>query len=77
MIDGLKKGHIGSVALDVLEHEKNLERHNELLHMPNVTITPHIAFYADDTMHKMYSEAITTIKRFQNNEKLPHQVIGV
>lgn len=77
MIDGLKKGHIGSVALDVLEHEKNLERHNELLHMPNVTITPHIAFYADDTMKKMYSEAITTIQRFENGEKLPHQVIGV
>ncbi|MCK5460926.1 2-hydroxyacid dehydrogenase [Candidatus Gracilibacteria bacterium] len=65
------------VALDVLEHEKNIRKYRELIELPNVVITPHIAFYADDSMNKMFSEAFASIDRFLNGEKLEHEVFGV
>jgi phosphoglycerate dehydrogenase-like enzyme len=45
--------------------------------MSNVIITPHVAFYADDSMNKMYEDAFQSIDRFLNGEKLIHQVLGV
>lgn len=77
LIEGVKKGKIAHVALDVLEHERSIEKNQELLEFPNVVITPHIAFYADDSMKKMYSEAIASIERFSKGEKLIHQVEGI
>ncbi len=77
LIDGLKSKKIAYAALDVLEHEKNISDNNELLELPNVITTPHTAFYADDSMNKMYSEAIASINMFLNNEKLVNQVVGI
>ncbi len=76
LLEGIKSGKIAHAALDVLEHEKNIQKHEELLALPNVIITPHVAFYADDSMKKMYSEAIDSIKRFIDKKKLIHQVMG-
>lgn len=76
LIQGLKSGKISHALLDVLEHEKNIEENKELTEMPGVITTPHIAFYADDSMMKMYEEAFASINRFVNQEKLIHQVIG-
>jgi len=76
LVKYVKKGKFGGVALDVIEHEKNLKKDKELLHLPNVIITPHIAFYADDSMGCMYNEAVLSIERFINDEELVHQVIG-
>lgn len=77
LLEGLKSGKISYAALDVLEHEKNIQENKKLLEMPNVIITPHVAFYADDSMNKMYSEAFASIERFLKKEKLQHQVLGV
>lgn len=76
MIKALKKGEIGHVALDVIEHEKNIKEHNEILHLPGVIVTPHIAFYADDSMDRMFIEGIASIRRFMNGNDLIHQVHG-
>lgn len=77
LIYGLKTNKISHVLLDVLEHEKNIEENKELMEMPGVIITPHIAFYADDSMNKMYDESFASIHRFINKEKLIHQVMGI
>lgn len=77
LIWGLKNKKISHALLDVLEHEKNIEENKELMEIPNVIITPHIAFYADDSMKKMYDEAFFSINRFLNKEKLIHQVQGI
>lgn len=76
LIQAIKDGKFLDVALDVLEHEDNIKENDELIHLPGVIITPHIAFYADDSMSKMFSEAIASIKRFVDEEKLVHQVHG-
>lgn len=76
LIEGIKSGKIAHAALDVLEHEKNITKHQELIHLPQVVITPHTAFYADDSMQKMYEEAIASIQRFLTEKKLIHQVYG-
>ncbi len=76
LIQAIKDGKFLDVALDVLEHEDNIKENHELIHLPGVIITPHIAFYADDSISKMFSEAITSIKRFIDEEKLVHQVHG-
>jgi len=77
LLEGLQSGKIAHAALDVLEHEKNIEENKKLLEMPNVIITPHVAFYADDSMNRMYKEAFDSVERFLKKEKLVHQVIGV
>ena len=74
LIEGIQSEKISYAALDVLEHEKNIEKNKELLELPQVIVTPHIAFYADDSMQRMYDEAMETIERFENNEKLLHRV---
>ena len=76
LINGIKEGKFKEVALDVTEHEDNIKEDKELIHLPGVIITPHIAFYADDSVDKMYSEAINSMKRFMDDEKLIHQVHG-
>jgi D-lactate dehydrogenase len=75
LIHGLKSKKISYALLDVLEHEDNLKG-NKLVKFPNVIITPHIAFYADDSMRKMYSEAFATIKSFIKKKEIINQVKG-
>jgi len=77
LISAMKSGKIAHAALDVLEHEKNIAENSELVHLPNVVVTPHIAFYADDSMRKMYSESILSIERFVKHEELIHRVAGI
>lgn len=76
LVAGIKSNKISHAALDVLEHEKNIADNEELIHLPRVITTPHIAFYADDSMRRMYDEAICSIQRFLNGEELVHLVEG-
>lgn len=76
LVRGVKSGKIAYAALDVLEHEKNIAKNREILSLPQVMVTPHIAFYADDSMGKMYEEAFGSIDRFLSGEKLVHRVCG-
>ena len=76
LVKAIKAGKFRDVALDVLEHEDNIKKNDEILHLPGVIITPHIAFYADDSVDKMYEEGIGSIKRFLKGQKFIHQVHG-
>jgi len=76
LVKAIKAGKFSHVALDVLEHEKNIKENKEILHLPGVIITPHIAFYADDSMKRMFKEAFQSIDRFIHDEELIHQVHG-
>lgn len=78
LIDGLKKGSIGSVGLDVYEEEGDLFFENlsdvmiqddvfaRLLTFPNVLITGHQAFF---TLEAMEAIAATTIRNLSSFEK--------
>jgi len=76
LIKGIKSGKIAHAALDVIEHEKNIQKHEAILHLENVIVTPHIAFYADDSIGKMYEESIKSIQELMAGKDIVHQVHG-
>jgi len=54
-----------------------LTQERELINLPQVIVTPHIAFFADDSMGKMYESAITSIKAFLNKKPPLGLISGV
>lgn len=74
LLSGLDSGHIARALLDVLEHEKDFEWNEKLIAHPNVIVTPHIAFYADDSMHRMYMDSFQTITDWRSGHSLQHAV---
>jgi len=76
LIKGVKSGKVAKAALDVIENEENIRKNKKILHTKNILITPHIAFYADDSMDLMFSEAISSIKQFMAEKEMLHEVKG-
>lgn len=72
LLDALKSGTIAYALLDVLEHEQNFEENKELIVHPNVVTTPHIAFYADDSMRNMYIDCFQSIDQWQEGDVPAH-----
>lgn len=52
LIEALKAGKIAAAGLDVLEEEP-LDPDNPLLSMENVILTPHIAFYSEESYQEL------------------------
>jgi D-3-phosphoglycerate dehydrogenase len=61
MIDALQSGQLGGAALDVLENEPNVPP--ALAALPNVMITPHIAFTSDASLRELRTWASEEIVR--------------
>lgn len=74
LLEALKRGKIRYALLDVLEHEKNFQENKELIGHPNVVVTPHIAFYAEDSMRNMFEDCFTSIEEWQSGNT-PHHVV--
>lgn len=77
MLTALESGKLKYALLDVLEHEKNFEENKKLIAHPNVVATPHIAFYADDSMKNMYLDAFQSITEWQAGKAPAHTVMPV
>jgi D-3-phosphoglycerate dehydrogenase len=56
LVRALRDGPLGAAGLDVLEHEPPAPT-NPLLSMDNVTITPHVAAYAEESVRDLYRGA--------------------
>ncbi len=76
LITAIKNKKVSHAFLDVLEHEENIATDRELINLPGVITTPHIAFYADDSMKKMYETAFLTIKEYFSLGKISNKVTG-
>ncbi len=50
------------IGLDVVENEDSFTKDDPLLSLPNVVITPHIAFYSDESVKKIASETERILK---------------
>jgi D-lactate dehydrogenase len=61
LLKALQAGKVQYALLDVLEHEKDFTWNEELLSHPRVVVTPHIAFYADDSVRSMYNDCFASI----------------
>lgn len=68
LIKAIKNKKVNHAFLDVLEHENDLAQEGELIDLPQVIVTPHIAFFADDSIDKMYESSIASIKAFLNKK---------
>ncbi len=69
----LRRGHLGGVALDVIEREP--EHSPELLTFPDCLLTPHTAFYSEESLTDLRASAARNVLRFLRGEK-PMNVIN-
>ncbi|MCD5390023.1 MAG: hydroxyacid dehydrogenase [Candidatus Pacebacteria bacterium] len=76
LVAALKSGKIAKALLDVIENENNLKKDRELIHMDNVIVTPHIAYYTHETVENMYTGSIESISEYLNNKKIKNQIFG-
>ena len=67
LVEALKSGHLGGVALDVFDNEPNIDP--ELLAMPNTITTPHIASATFEARNKMGEMAVEAILDTLEGEK--------
>ncbi len=74
LLDALKSGKIAYALLDVLEHEQNFAENKELILHPHVVATPHIAFYADDSMKSMFLDSFQSIEQWMQGKEPEHVV---
>lgn len=86
VIDGLKSGQVGSLALDVYEEEgdlffENLSDHviqddvfARLLTFPNVLITGHQAFFTADALQAIADVTVANITAFERTGAPVHAV---
>lgn len=83
VIDGLKSGHIGSVALDVYEEEGDVffedlsdqvlqdDTLARLLSFPNVLITSHQAFFTQEAMREIARTTLANATGYASNNIEP------
>lgn len=77
LTEAIKENHVSHAFLDVIEHEDNIKKHRELIDLKPVVVTPHIAFYADDSIEKQYILACQDINNFLNNKKIKSLIHGI
>ena len=87
LIDALESGHLAGAALDVLEgdrevyyldHKNQVVPHREMAilnAMPNVILTPHLAFWTDTVADDMVRNALEAVRRFFDGADCPLRVI--
>jgi D-lactate dehydrogenase len=88
VIDALKRGHLGGVAIDVYEEEDQLffEDHSSdilqddnfarLLTFPNVVVTGHQAFFTENALRDIARTTIENLTAFERGAPLVNAVSG-
>lgn len=87
LIDGLESGKIGAAGLDVIEDEFGMyyyDRKSDILSkrdlyilrgFPNVTVTPHMAFYTDQAVSDMVRNSMLSCIYRAKGQKDPWAVV--
>ncbi|MTV81648.1 D-2-hydroxyacid dehydrogenase [Lactobacillus sp. CRM56-3] len=87
LVDALKNHEIAGAGIDTIEGDNQLVSQDwssrddfnnpqldELLKMPNVSVSPHIGFYTDDAVSNMVSIALNDVLTIVNGGVSRHQV---
>lgn len=74
LLDAVRSGKVKYALLDVLEHEQNFAENKALVTQPGVVTTPHVAFYADDSMRNMYLDCFQSIEQWLGGSAPEHVV---
>jgi D-lactate dehydrogenase len=87
VIDGLKDGRIGNLAIDVYEEEGDLffedlsdrvirdDVFSRLLTFPNVLVTAHQAFFTEEAMANIAETTLANISAFERGERSGNEVV--
>lgn len=87
LIEALESGHLAGAALDVVEgdrqvyyldHKNQVIPHRELAilnAMPNVILTPHLAFWTDTVADDMVRNSLEAARRFFDGKECPLRVV--
>lgn len=87
LIEALESGHLAGAALDVVEgdrqvyyldHGRAVIPHRALAilrSMPNVILTPHLAFWTDTVADDMVRNSLEAARRFFDGEDCPLRVV--
>ncbi|CAF1476966.1 unnamed protein product [Rotaria sordida] len=67
LIQALKNGQISYAALDVLENEPEID--SELIKLDRIQLTPHAAWYTQESASALRTKAIQDILRVMNGEQ--------
>lgn len=86
LLEALESGHLGGAALDTIEHESNLYYRDlsravlpnrdlaALKALPNVIVTPHMAFYTAEAVENMVRSNVEALLAFNRGEDSPYEV---
>jgi phosphoglycerate dehydrogenase-like enzyme len=74
LVAALKSGHLRGAGLDVFAREP-VSPHDPLLDLPNVVVTPHLAWLTTETLHRSLSVIAENCRRLAAGEPLLHRVV--
>lgn len=86
LVDALEAGKVGAAALDTIENEAGLyylDRSRDILPnrdravlmgLPNMIVTPHMAFYTEEAVDHMVGSNVEALLAFERGEGSPYEV---
>jgi phosphoglycerate dehydrogenase-like enzyme len=73
LTESLKSGHLAAAGLDVFAHEPT-DVGDPLFALPNVVVTPHVAWLTTGTFERSFALAAENCRRIVSGEPLLHRV---
>lgn len=74
VVDALRSGRLRAAGLDVFRSEP-VEPDNPLLSLPNVVLTPHLAWHTPETLDRSLGVAFENCRRVRDDEPLQHEIV--